>query len=422
DWSSDVCSYDLDHLRLARGVDRGARELLDAGNVLEGQPLRQRVRPVHARQQPRRRALVDIQVRDLARDGGHDLDRRGAGADHRHPLAGQIRLVVPARRVEDLAGEVVDALDVRQVRLTQRAHRRDQYVGGELALVRADLPARGLRVPARAGDIAAEQVPVEHLVLLGHRADVGLDLALPGERTRPVRIGREGVRVQMRGHVAGRAGVGVVAPGAADIVAALEHQIIGAPLLLQPDRQAEAGEPAADDDGPDVPGPALSVVGSGSGRGKVGTHVGGSCHDSTRFDGSRYDSIVCNFATHITETRALLSASQQLLSIVQYARGVSTRDRTPKRTRLSPEERRSQLIALGVKMLGERTPEEISISEIAAQAGISRGLLFHYFPTKHDFLLAVVQHANTDLLDRITPAPTVDVLTMLRDSIRRYID
>jgi len=111
-----------------------------------------------------------------------------------------------------------------------------------------------------------------------------------------------------------------------------------------------------------------------------------------------------------------------LLSIVQYARGVSTRDRTPKRTRLSPEERRSQLIALGVKMLGERTPEEISISEIAAQAGISRGLLFHYFPTKHDFLLAVVQHANTDLLDRITPDPTVDVLTMLRDSIRRYID
>src|SRR5690606_6595438 len=241
-------------------------------------------------------------------------------------------------------------------------------------------------------------------------------------RTRPVRIGREGVRVQMRGHVAGRAGVGVVAPGAADIVAALEHQIIGAPLLLKRDRQAEAGEPAADDDGPDVPGPALSVVGSGSGRGKVGTHVGGSCHDSTRFDGSRYDSIVCNFATHITETRALLSPSQQLLSIVQYARGVSTRDRTPKRTRLSPEERRSQLIALGVKMLGERTPEEISISEIAAQAGISRGLLFHYFPTKQDFLLAVVQHANTDLLDRITPDPTVDVLTMLRDSIRRYID
>ncbi|WP_040798063.1 TetR/AcrR family transcriptional regulator [Nocardia higoensis] len=99
-----------------------------------------------------------------------------------------------------------------------------------------------------------------------------------------------------------------------------------------------------------------------------------------------------------------------------------TPDRTAKRTRLSPDERRSQLIALGVKMLGERTPEDISISEIAAQAGISRGLLFHYFPTKHDFLLAVVEHANTDLLDRITPDHTVDVLTMLRDSIGRYVD
>lgn len=93
-----------------------------------------------------------------------------------------------------------------------------------------------------------------------------------------------------------------------------------------------------------------------------------------------------------------------------------------KRIRLSPDERRSQLIALGVKMLGERAPEEISVSEIAAQAGISRGLLFHYFPTKNDFLLAVVEHANTELLARIAPDHTIDVLAMLRDSIGRYID
>lgn len=100
----------------------------------------------------------------------------------------------------------------------------------------------------------------------------------------------------------------------------------------------------------------------------------------------------------------------------------STADHLVKRTRLSPHERRSQLIALGVRMLGERAPEEISVSEIAAQAGISRGLLFHYFPTKHDFLLAVVEHANTELLDRITPDHTLGILAMLRDSIGRYID
>ncbi|WP_054816380.1 TetR/AcrR family transcriptional regulator [Nocardia arizonensis] len=94
----------------------------------------------------------------------------------------------------------------------------------------------------------------------------------------------------------------------------------------------------------------------------------------------------------------------------------------PKRVRLSPDERRLQLITLGVKMLGERAIEDISITEIAEQAGISRGLLFHYFPTKQDFQRAVVGHANAELLDRVTPDRSLAVLDMLRDSIGRYVD
>ncbi|GAB2642565.1 TetR/AcrR family transcriptional regulator [Nocardia goodfellowii] len=93
-----------------------------------------------------------------------------------------------------------------------------------------------------------------------------------------------------------------------------------------------------------------------------------------------------------------------------------------KRVRLSPDERRLQLITLGVKMLGERPLEEISVSDIAEQAGISRGLLFHYFPTMQDFQLAVVAHANTELLHRVRPDSDLDLFEKLRDSIERYID
>lgn len=73
-------------------------------------------------------------------------------------------------------------------------------------------------------------------------------------------------------------------------------------------------------------------------------------------------------------------------------------------------------------MLGERAIEDISVSEIAAQAGISRGLLFHYFPTKQDFQLEVVRHANAELLARVTPDPALSLFDMLRDSVGRYID
>lgn len=93
-----------------------------------------------------------------------------------------------------------------------------------------------------------------------------------------------------------------------------------------------------------------------------------------------------------------------------------------KRVRLSPEERRQQLITLGTRMLRERELEDISVSEIAKQAGISRALLFHYFPTKQDFYLAVVAHANAELLARTAPDPDLNMLDMLRDSIQRYVD
>nr|WP_232541525.1 TetR/AcrR family transcriptional regulator [Nocardia bovistercoris] len=81
-----------------------------------------------------------------------------------------------------------------------------------------------------------------------------------------------------------------------------------------------------------------------------------------------------------------------------------------------------QLITLGVEMLGERSIEDISITEIAEQAGISRGLLFHYFPTKQDFQHAVIGHANAELLERVIPDRTLGLLDMLRDSIGRYVD
>ena len=88
---------------------------------------------------------------------------------------------------------------------------------------------------------------------LGDLLDVGLDLRLRGEGHRPVGVGREGEGVELARHVAGRAGVGVVAPGAADVGALLDDDEVALAVLLQLDRGAQTGEPGADDqvlDGP----------------------------------------------------------------------------------------------------------------------------------------------------------------------------
>jgi AcrR family transcriptional regulator len=95
---------------------------------------------------------------------------------------------------------------------------------------------------------------------------------------------------------------------------------------------------------------------------------------------------------------------------------------TSKRARLTPDARREQLLDLGVRMLATRTLDELSVDALAEQAGISRGLLFHYFKNKQDFHRAVVQRAADDLLARTKPDMSQEPTTRLALSLAHYVD
>jgi len=92
-----------------------------------------------------------------------------------------------------------------------------------------------------------------------------------------------------------------------------------------------------------------------------------------------------------------------------------------KRTRLDPIARRAQLIALGVEMLATRTLDALSVEDIAQKAGISRGLLFHYFSSKQEFHLEVAKAAAAELLARTAPDTTLPPLDALRASLSEFI-
>ncbi len=93
-----------------------------------------------------------------------------------------------------------------------------------------------------------------------------------------------------------------------------------------------------------------------------------------------------------------------------------------KRTRLSPEARRGQLIALGVRMLSGRSIDAVSVEELAEQAGVSRGLIFHYFGSKQGYLLAVVRHLSEEMIAFTDPDPALPPLEQLRASLAAYLD
>ncbi|MGI8760899.1 MAG: TetR/AcrR family transcriptional regulator [Jatrophihabitantaceae bacterium] len=93
-----------------------------------------------------------------------------------------------------------------------------------------------------------------------------------------------------------------------------------------------------------------------------------------------------------------------------------------KRTRLDPETRRAQLIELGVEMLATRTLDELSVEDIAAQAGISRGLLFHYFASKQEFHVEVARAAAQTLIERTAPDVSLAPVEALRSSLSAFVD
>ena len=95
---------------------------------------------------------------------------------------------------------------------------------------------------------------------------------------------------------------------------------------------------------------------------------------------------------------------------------------TERRVRLTPEARRAQLIALGVEMLASRTLDELSVEDIATQADVSRGLLFHYFASKQEFHLEVARAAAQELLRRTDPDPALPPAAALRAGLEAFAD
>ena len=260
------------HVALATPVDRRAVEALQTRHVAQRELLGRAVAPVVARQHVGGRALVDVEVAGHLLQLGHDLDRRGAGADDGDPLAGQIGVVVPARGVEDLTAEALDALDLGELGLGEPAGRADHGAGREGARAGRDLPALGGVVPARGEDRGVEQEAVEHPGLLGDALDVGLDLRLRRERHRPVRVRGEGVAVELARHVAGRTRVGVVTPGAPDVGALLDDDEVALAVLVELDRGGQSGEAGSDHQVVDQAG--LAPRGGGGGGSAHGRSVG----------------------------------------------------------------------------------------------------------------------------------------------------
>lgn len=86
------------------------------------------------------------------------------------------------------------------------------------------------------------------------------------------------------------------------------------------------------------------------------------------------------------------------------------------------QERREQLVALGLRLFGDRAYEDVAIDDIAAAAGVSKGLLYHYFKNKRGFYAACVDAAAQLLLTRLEGIDRSDPAQAVLDGLQRYLD
>jgi AcrR family transcriptional regulator len=89
--------------------------------------------------------------------------------------------------------------------------------------------------------------------------------------------------------------------------------------------------------------------------------------------------------------------------------------------RLSPDVRRTQLLELGVRLFSERTYDGFSMDDVAELAGVSKGLVFHYFPTKRDFYVAALRSAADDMVAVTTSPVGLSPAEQLRAGLEAYL-
>ncbi|MEV8538048.1 helix-turn-helix domain-containing protein [Streptomyces sp. NPDC051572] len=95
---------------------------------------------------------------------------------------------------------------------------------------------------------------------------------------------------------------------------------------------------------------------------------------------------------------------------------------TPAYRRLNVEERRSQLLDAALSLFAHRAPEEISLDDVAEAAGVSRPLVYRYFPGGKQQLYEAALRSAADELQQCFDEPREGpLLPRLARALDRYL-
>jgi AcrR family transcriptional regulator len=93
----------------------------------------------------------------------------------------------------------------------------------------------------------------------------------------------------------------------------------------------------------------------------------------------------------------------------------------PAYTRLGVDERRRRLLDLGTDLFARFSYDELSMARIAREAGISKALLYHYFPSKQAYFAATLEEKAAELAALTEPDPALPPVEQLAGSLGAFL-
>jgi AcrR family transcriptional regulator len=93
----------------------------------------------------------------------------------------------------------------------------------------------------------------------------------------------------------------------------------------------------------------------------------------------------------------------------------------PSYRRMDVDERRKQLLDRGAELFTSHPYDELSMNKIAAEVGISKALLYHYFPSKQAFFEETLSVWAEELRQRTAPDPDLPPVEQLKASLEAFL-
>jgi AcrR family transcriptional regulator len=95
---------------------------------------------------------------------------------------------------------------------------------------------------------------------------------------------------------------------------------------------------------------------------------------------------------------------------------------TARYSRLDPGQRREQILDAANALFSGRAYDEVSIEDIASSAGVTRGLVHHYFGGRKQVYIALLERLGAVREEQLPPPVGRSARARLADTVSRWLD